>query len=111
MKIQTTQYGEVHVLTQCPLLESTERLLFLTEVHEAYDSAEERFILRESPRQVLAFSYVGMQKAMGDMFHMLYANLRKTWGIPLKQLKQNMPDTDCTFIPSFSFRIFKDSVP
>lgn len=98
MKIQTTQYGEVHVLTQCPLLESTERLLFLTEVHEAYDSAEERFVLRESPRQVLAFSYVGMQKAMGDMFHMLYANLRKTWAIPLKQLKQNMPDTDSTFI-------------
>jgi hypothetical protein len=93
MKIQT-QYGEVHVLTNCPLLNSTERLEFKTEVHEAYDSSEDRYIQRDAPRQVLSFNYVNMQKAMGDMFHMLYANLRKQWGIPLPQFRQLIPDLD-----------------
>lgn len=98
MKLQTTQYGEVHVLTKCPLLDSSERLEWLTEVHEAYSSDEERFGLRESPRQILGFNYMTVRKEMGDMFHMIYANLRKTWGIPLKHLTQPMPDTNDNFI-------------
>jgi hypothetical protein len=91
MKIQTS-YGEVHVLTNCPLLESTERFEFLTEVHESFDGSEERNALRDAPRQILSFKYVQMQKAMGDMFHMLYANLRKYWGIPLRQVKRTISD-------------------
>ena len=99
MKIQT-QYGEVHVLTNCPLLNSTERLEFKTEVHEAYDSSEDRYIQRDAPRQVLSFNYVNMQKAMGDIFHMLYANLRKQWGVPLPQFRQLIPDmVDSDYIP------------
>ena len=98
MKIQT-QYGEVHVLTNCPLLDSTERLEFKTEVHEAYDSSEDRYIQRDAPRQVLSFNYVNMQKAMGDIFHMLYANLRKQWGVRLPQFRQLIPDmVDSDFI-------------
>ncbi|QXW27219.1 hypothetical protein KXJ74_07345 [Acinetobacter johnsonii] len=93
MKIQT-KYGEVHVLTNCPLLDSTERLEFKTEVHESFDGSEERYIQRDAPRQVLSFNYVKMQKAMGDIFHMLYANLRKQWGIPLPQFRQTIPDID-----------------
>lgn len=93
MKIQT-KYGEVHVLTNCPLLNSTERLEFKTEVHEAYDSSEDRYIQRDAPRQVINFNYVNMQKAMGDIFHMLYANLRNLWGIPLPQFRQLIPDLD-----------------
>lgn len=100
MKIQTAQFGEVHVLTECPLLDSTERLEFLTEVHESYNGTEQRLNLRDRPRQILSFNYVNMRKAMGDMFHMLYANLRKTWGISLKQIKQALPDADNSdFIP------------
>ena len=99
MKIQT-KYGEVHVLTNCPLLNSTERLEFKTEVHEAYDSREDRYIQRDAPRQVLSFNYVNMQKAMGDIFHMLYANLRKQWGVPLPQFRQLIPDmVDSDYIP------------
>ncbi len=98
MKIQT-QYGEVHVLTNCPLLDSTERLEFKTEVHEAYDSSEDRYIQRDAPRQVLSFNYSNMQKAMGDIFHMLYANLRNLWGIPLPQFQQHISDmVDSDFI-------------
>ena len=98
MKIQT-KYGEVHVLTNCPLLDSTERLEFKTEVYEAYDSSEDRYIQRDAPRQVLSFNYVNMQKAMGDIFHMLYANLRKQWGVPLPQFRQLIPDiVDSDFI-------------
>lgn len=98
MKIQT-QYGEVHVLTNCPLLDSTERLEFKTQVHEAYDSSEDRYIQRDAPRQVLSFNYSNMQKAMGDIFHMLYANLRNLWGIPLPQFQQHISDmVDSDFI-------------
>lgn len=102
MKIQT-QYGEVHVLTNCPLLDSTERLEFKTEVHESFDGSEDRYIQRDAPRQVLSFNYVNLQKAMGDMFHMLYANLRNLWGIPLPQLRQPIPDLDeSDYIPLFT---------
>ncbi|AYA02097.1 hypothetical protein BEN74_03915 [Acinetobacter sp. WCHAc010034] len=93
MKIQT-KYGDVHVLANCPLLDSTERLEFKTEVHEAYGGSEDRYTLRDAPRQILSFNYVNMQKALGDMFHMLYANLRNLWGIPLPQFRQLIPDLD-----------------
>lgn len=92
MKIQTSQFGEVHVLTNCPLLNSTERLEWMTEVHEPFDGNEERYPLRDVPRQILSFNYVQMRKEMGDMFHMLSANLRKQWGIPLRQVKRIIPD-------------------
>lgn len=91
MKIQT-QFGEVYVLTNCPLLNSTERLEWMTEVHESFDGNEEGYPLRDTPRQILSFNYVQMRKAMGDMFHMLSANLRGQWGIPLKQVKRVIPD-------------------
>ena len=98
MQIQT-KYGPVHVLTACPLLSSTETLEFLTEVHESYNGSEDRNNLRDRPRQILNFNYVNFKKQMGDMFHMLYANLRKQWGIPLKQCVQNLPSVDSDFIP------------
>lgn len=98
MKIQTS-YGEVHVLTNCPLLESTESLEWMTEVHESFDGSEIRYPLRDAPRQILNFKYTEMRKAMGDLFHMLYANLRKQWGIPLRQIKRSIPDiTDDDFL-------------
>ena len=92
MKIQTAQFGEVHVLTNCPLLSSTERLEWMTEVHESFGGSEDRYPLRDTPRQILSFNYVQMRKEMGDMFHMLSANLRKQWGIPLRQVKRIIPD-------------------
>jgi len=92
MKIQTEQYGEVHVLTNCPLLNSTERLEWMTEVHESFDGSEERYPLRDVPRQILNFNYVQMRKEMGDMFHILSANLRKQWGIPMRQVKRIIAD-------------------
>lgn len=92
MKIQTEQYSEVHVLTNCPLLNSTERLEWMTEVHESFDGSEERYPLRDTPRQILSFNYVQMRKEMGDMFHMLSANLRGQWGIPLRQVKRVISD-------------------
>lgn len=103
MKIQTSQFGEVHVLTNCPLLNSTERLEWITEVHESFDGSEERYISRDAPRQILSFNYINMRKAMGDMFHMLYANLRKQWGIPLPQFRQrilDIEDNDFVIMPT-----------
>ena len=91
MKIQT-QFGEVHVLTNCPLLSSAERLEWMTELHESFSGSEERYPLRDTPRQILSFNYVQMRKEMGDLFHMLSANLRGQWGIPLRQVKRAIPN-------------------
>ena len=97
MKIQT-KFGEAFVLTGCPLLESTEALEWLTEVHESFDGTETRYALRDAPRQYLSFSYLSMRKAMGDMFHMLYANLRGQWAIPLPMCKVSLQQIDGDFI-------------
>lgn len=64
----------------------------MTEVHESDDGTEERYPLRDTPRQILSFNYTQMRKEMGDMFHMLSANLRGQWGIPLRQVKRVIPD-------------------
>ena len=93
MQIQT-EYGDAVVLLNCPLLDSTERLEFLTEVHESYDGTELRQNLRDHARQILEFNYVNFRKNMGDMFHLIYANLRKLWLIPLYQLRQNIGSID-----------------
>lgn len=91
MKVQT-KYGEVYVLTDCPLLDSTERLEWMTEVHESFNNAEQRLQLRDAPRQILSYNYTQHNKEMGDLFNMLYAGLRKQWGIPLKQYALAVPD-------------------
>lgn len=95
-----TKYGEVYILTRCPILDSSETLEFKTEVHEAFDSTESRFALREHARQTLSFSYEQAYKEMGDIFHILYARMRSQFGIPLFHLKQDIVNiADDDFIP------------
>lgn len=94
-----TKYGEAYILTRCPTIDSTERLEFKTEVHQAFDSTESRYSLREHARQELRFNYTQAYKEMGDIFHILYANLRKQFGIPLLHLNQVIGDiVDSDFI-------------
>lgn len=97
MKVQT-KYGDVVVLAQCPLLTSTEKLEWLTEVHESFGGDEIRHPLRDAPRQVLKFEYAAFKKALGDMFHMVWAHMSDLWAIPLKQISLPVPDTDGDFI-------------
>jgi hypothetical protein len=97
MKVQT-KYGDVVVLAQCPLLTSTERLEWLTEVHESFGGDEIRHPLRDAPRQVLKFEYAAFKKALGDMFHMVFAHMSDLWAIPLKQISLPVPDKDGDFI-------------
>lgn len=97
MKVQT-KYGDAVVLAQCPLLTSTERLEWLTEVHESFGGEEIRHPLRDAPRQVLKFEYAAFKRALGDMFHMLWAHMSDLWAIPLKQISLAVPDTDGDFI-------------
>lgn len=95
-----TKYGEAYVLTRCPTIDSTERLEFKTEIHEAFDSTERRYSLCEHARQELRFNYTQSYKEMGDMFNILYANLRKQFGIPLLHLNQSINNIiDSDFIP------------
>lgn len=94
MKIQSEKYGDIIVILNCPLIDSTEALEFRTEINVADDGTEYRNALREQPRQSLNFNYISLKKNMGNMFHMLYLNLRGYWGIPLPHLKQNIDDVE-----------------
>lgn len=94
MKIQSEKYGDIIVIPNCPLIDSTEILEFKTEVNVAEDGTEYRNPLREQPRQSLNFNYLSLKKNMGDMFHMLYSNLRGYWGIPLLHLKQQIDNVE-----------------
>lgn len=85
MQIQT-EYGDAFVLLDCPLLASTERLDFLTEVHAAFDGSEHREALREQPRITLEYKYTDNM----DMFNILYANMRGLFAIPQFYLKQKI---------------------
>lgn len=94
MKIQSEKYGDIIVIPNCPLLDSSEVLEFRTEISVADDGTEYRNALREQPRQSLNFNFLSLKNNMGDMFHMLYSNLRGYWGIPLVHLKQHIGDVE-----------------
>lgn len=94
MKYMTEKYGELFVLTECPTPNSVETFEFLTEVHENHDGSEDRYTLRDAPRQFLTYELKNSHKEFGSMFHELYAGLRKYWGVPLFHLYQEIPDTE-----------------
>ena len=51
MKVNINEQ-EYLLLTKCPLLETTERYEFLTDVHQSFDATtEERIPLRDEARQ------------------------------------------------------------
>lgn len=82
MKINTS-FGELILLTNCPLLETKERLEFKTDVHASYDgSAEERIPLRDQARQSFTMPYVVVYDQIAPLYNSLYEGLRKEFAIP-----------------------------
>ena len=97
MKVQT-KYGQALLLGYCPALSSREGLEFLTEVHESCDGSEQRYQLRDFPRQTLAYTFDASDKAFGDIFHAMYSNLRGLFALTMPLHAVSIPDTNGDFI-------------
>lgn len=82
MKV-TVNGHEYILLTKCPLLETTERYEFKTDVHQSFDaSSEERIPLLDSARQSFNWSMIAFKDEVPEMFNDLYSWMRKEYLVP-----------------------------
>lgn len=73
----TLSDGDYTVLDKMPLLDTTERLEFLTDVHEHYDGTESRYQLRSAPRQMINYKLSVNNDEYPLLMKRLRENLRK----------------------------------
>lgn len=98
MKIQTTLFGELNLLTECSLVGSSESLAFNTYLFESHNGTEQRTALRETAAQLLNIDYVALRKAMAQNFNVLYGGLRSKWAVPVDIEWQRIPAASGDFI-------------
>ena len=79
MKV-TVNGHEYILLTKCPLLETTERYEFKTDVHQSFDaSSEERIPLLDAARQSFNWAMMAFRNEVPEMFNDLYSWMRKEY--------------------------------
>lgn len=77
MKVTINEH-EYILLTKCPLLETTERYEFKTDIHQSFDAtSEERIPLRDQARQSLKYSLLAARSENPEVFNNIYAWMRK----------------------------------
>ena len=77
MKV-TINEREYILLTKCPLLETTERYEFKTDIHQSFDAtSEERIPLLDQARQSLKYSLLAARAENPEVFNNIYAWMRK----------------------------------
>lgn len=82
MKV-TVNGHEYILLTKCPLLETTERYEFKTDVHQSFDATgEERIPLLDVARQSFNWSIIAFRNEVPEMFNDLYSWMRKEYLVP-----------------------------
>ena len=65
------------LLTKCPLLETTERYEFKTDIHQSFDAtSEERIPLRDQARQSFKYSLLAARAENPEVFNNIYAWMR-----------------------------------
>lgn len=88
MKI--TILGQEYVLlTQAPLLDTTENFSFATDVHQAVDSTEYRLPLIDYARQSFNYSLLSYKQNVAGMFSTFHEALRSQYLIP--QMLEKLP--------------------
>lgn len=98
MKVNINEQ-EYLLLTKCPLLETTERYEFLTDVHQSFDATtEERIPLRDEARQSFNYTYLAARSEIPEAFNNLYSSMRKTFLIPQLLESQAVGNLDDDFI-------------
>ena len=98
MKIQTTLFGELVLLTECTLVGSSESLAFSTYMFESHNGTESATALRETAAQTLNIDYIAIRKAMSENFNVLYGGLRGRWAIPVDIETQQVQQVSSDFI-------------
>lgn len=95
MKV-TVNGHEYILLTKCPLLETTERYEFKTDVHQSFDASnEERIPLLDAARQSFNWAMMAFRNEVPEMFNDLYSWMRKDYLVPQpleSQLVGNLSD-------------------
>lgn len=95
MKVTVNRH-EYILLTKCPLLETTERYEFKTDVHQSFDAtSEERIPLLDAARQSFNWAMVAFRNEVPEMFNDLYSWMRKDYLVPQpleSQLVGNLSD-------------------
>lgn len=95
MKV-TVNGHEYILLTKCPLLETTERYEFKTDVHQSFDASnEERIPLLDAARQSFNWAMMAFRNEVPAMFNDLYSWMRKEYLVPQpleSQLVGNLSD-------------------
>lgn len=82
MKV-TVNGHEYILLTKCPLLETTERYEFKTDVHQSFDASnEERIPLLDAARQSFNWAMMAFRNEVPEMFNDLYSWMRKEYLVP-----------------------------
>lgn len=82
MKV-TVNGHEYILLTKCPLLETTERYEFKTDVHQSFDASnEERIPLLDAASQSFNWAMVAFRNEVPEMFNDLYSWMRKDYLVP-----------------------------
>ena len=77
MKV-TINEREYILLTKCPLLETTERYEFKTDIHQSFDAtSEERIPLRDQARQSFKYSLLAARAENPEVFNNIYDWMRK----------------------------------
>ena len=98
MKV-TVNGHEYILLTKCPLLETTERYEFKTDVHQSFDaSSEERIPLLDAARQSFNWSMIAFREEVPEMFNDLYSWMRKDYLVPQPLESQLVGDLSDDFI-------------
>lgn len=98
MKV-TVNGHEYILLTKCPLLETTERYEFKTDVHQSFDAtSEERIPLLDAARQSFNWSMIAFKDEVPEMFNDLYSWMRKEYLVPQPLESQLVGDLSDDFI-------------
>lgn len=90
---------EYILLTKCPLLETTERYEFKTDVQQSFDaSSEERIPLLDAARQSFNWAMMAFRNEVPEMFNDLYSWMRKDYLVPQPLESQLVGDLSDDFI-------------
>ena len=95
------------LLTQCPLLDTTEQYDFRTDVHKSYDGSDEvRIPERDYARQSLTYSLSAYRAETVGMFNDIHSWMRKEYLVPqplesldVGNLSDDFIEADTSLIP------------
>lgn len=83
MKLTTTNFGEVVLLTSPALVGAVESVGFKTDIFESKNGTEQRTPLKDKARQTLNFDSVAVQKEVASVFNSQWGGIRHNWAVPL----------------------------